>query len=73
VDVCAIGPTKAGFSKFTELALDIVDNWERLGGLMRTWQNGKAAYWFDDVIVIIFDGKLQSMMLGSLGYFRGMK
>jgi hypothetical protein len=73
VDTGTMSPTKAGFAKFTELALDIVNSWERLGGSMRTFESGKMAYWFNDVIVIVFNGKLQTMMPGSLRYFQGMK
>ncbi|MEA4884458.1 MAG: hypothetical protein VB144_12550 [Clostridia bacterium] len=64
---------KAGFAKFTEIALNIVNNIDRLGGSVRMWESGKTAYWFNDVIVIVFNGKLQTVIPGSLEYFRGMK
>ncbi len=73
IDVQMISPSRAGFSKFTELALNIANNYERLGGSMRTFESGKTVYWFSNVIVIMFNGKLQSMMPGTMKSFLSMK
>ncbi|MEA4883986.1 MAG: RHS repeat-associated core domain-containing protein, partial [Clostridia bacterium] len=73
IGVQAMIPTKAGFANFTAAALNIVNNIRELGGLVRTWESGKTAYWFNDIIVIVFNGRLQSMMPGTMKSFLGLK
>ena len=64
--------TEAGFKEFTDAALDIVNNYEDLGGKMR--QNGKKSfYYYNDVVVVTYDGKLQSVMPSNEKYFNKMK
>ena len=33
----------------------------------------KVSYYYNNVIVVTYDGKLQSVMIGSLKYFEKMK
>ncbi len=57
-----------GYRQFTEAALNIVNNYQQLGGEMRDL-GGKAIYYYNNVIVITYNGKLQSVMKGTYEYF----
>lgn len=73
IDPDTFSPTKEGFEKFTAAARNIVDNWEALGGQMRQITAEKAAYFYENVIVITSEGKLQTMMIGTESYFDKLK
>ena len=63
---------KAGFERFTSAAMNIVNNYQSIGGLMKA-TGSKVSYYYNNVIVVTYDGKLQSVMIGSLKYFEKMK
>ena len=61
-----------GFQEFTNTLLNVVNHYQSLGGQMRQL-GSKTVYYLNDVIIIMFDGKLQSAMVGTLKYFLNMK
>ena len=64
--------SKNGFQAFTNALINVTRNYQSMGGLMR--QIGqKAIYYYNDVIIIMYDGKLQSAMIGNLKTFLNMK
>ena len=64
--------SKNGFQEFTNALINVTRNYQSMGGLMR--QIGqKAIYYYNDVIIIMYDGKLQSAMIGNLKTFLNMK
>ena len=60
------------FERFTSAAMNIVNNYQSIGGLMKA-TGRKVSYYYNNVIVVTYDGKLQSVMIGSLKYFEKMK
>ena len=68
----AFDATRAGFARFTAAAMNVVQNYQQLGGLCK--QIGqKAIYYYNDVIIILYDGKLQTVMIGSWETFNKMQ
>ena len=64
--------SRTGFEEFTNAAMSIVNNYQSLGGLMRS-SGSKVMYYYNDIIIIMYNGKLQTVMKGSLSYFLGCK
>ena len=64
--------SRTGFEEFTNAAMNIVNNYQSLGGLMRS-SGSKVMYYYNDIIIIMYNGKLQTVMKGSLSYFLGCK
>ena len=62
---------KEGFEKFTNAAMNVVKNWDKIGGLMRT-VGDKAMYYYNGVVVVMYDGKLQSVMRATEEAFNKM-
>lgn len=69
----AFSMTKEGFTNFTNAAMTLVNNYQQLGGMMRQLSASKFVYYYNNVIVVMYNGKLQSMMAGGLKYFKNMK
>jgi RHS repeat-associated protein len=69
----AFSLTKQGFRNFTNAAMNVVNNYQSLGGLMRDLGSGKVAYYYNNVVVIMYNGKLQTMMEAGLKYFNKMQ
>ena len=65
--------TKEGFRNFTNAALNIVNNYQSLGGAMRQLSEHKIAYYVNRVIIIMWDGKLQTVMPAPWNYFQNLK
>lgn len=63
---------KTGFNNFTKSVMNIVNNYQSIGAMMRSIGN-KTVYYYNKLIIIMFDGKLQSVMVGSQKYFQNMK
>lgn len=73
IDPTNFSATKEGFNNFTNASKNIVNNYAKIGGQMRDLGNNKFAYYYNKVIVIVKDGKLQTTMKGSSKYFEKMK
>ena len=64
--------SKEGFQAFTNALLNVISNYQKIGGQMR--QVGqKVIYYYNEVIIIVYDGKIQSAMIGKLKTFLNMK
>ena len=64
--------SKEGFQAFTNALLNVISNYQKIGGQMR--QVGqKLIYYYNEVIIIVYDGKIQSAMIGKLKTFLNMK
>jgi RHS repeat-associated protein len=67
-----INKTTEGSKTFTNAAMNVVKNYESMGGLMRQVVV-KTIYYYNKVIIITYDGKIQSVMKGTEDSFNKMK
>ena len=67
-----INKTLRGFREFTQSAIHVVNNWDKIGGKMRVLGD-KAIYYYNKVIIIMYDNKIQSVMKGTEKSFNKMK
>lgn len=64
--------SKKGFATFTNAVMNVVNNSNEIGALIRT-VGDKVIYYYNDVVIIMYGGKLQSVMRSSLKAFEKMK